>query len=45
MVQGFTLPAHGRSRLETHFLKMFRQPVELLVGQIRKDLNLAQVVD
>ena len=45
IVQRITLPAHDLSRLEVPFLKMFRQPVELLAGQVREDLDLAQVID
>jgi hypothetical protein len=45
IVQRLTLPAHDLSRLKLQFLKMFRQPCELFVGQIREDLDLAQIID
>ena len=45
IVQGFALPGHDLSRLEAPFLKLFRQPGELFLGQVREDLDLAQIVD
>jgi hypothetical protein len=45
MVQRLTLPAHNLSGLEEPLLKMFHEPVELLLGQVREDLDLAQIVD
>jgi hypothetical protein len=43
IVKRFTLPAHDLSGLKVEDLKMFRQPVELIAGQVRKDLYLAQI--
>ncbi|MGD0832199.1 MAG: hypothetical protein ABR907_14750 [Terracidiphilus sp.] len=45
IVQRFTLSAYNFSRLKVLLLKMFREPVKMLLGQIREDLNYAQVVD
>ena len=45
MVQMFTLSRHDLSRLEAPFLELFRQPGEMFLGQVREDLDLAQIVD
>ena len=45
IVQRFTLPGHDLSRLETPLLEIFRQPGEVVLGEIREDLDLAQIVD
>jgi len=43
--RGFSLASHDLARLEPHFLEMLRQPGELLAGQVREDLDLAQIVN
>ena len=45
MVRRIALPGQDLSRLEAPFLKLFRQPGELFLGQVGEDLDLAQIVD
>src|ERR1035437_6787132 len=45
VIQRIAFPSHDLSLLEAQRLKMIRQPGEMFLRQIGKDLNLAQIFD